>query len=52
VRPVGQEIELEGVPHRMPIEISSGERAEIEQVGELQRQLFGELHGAGFADRL
>ena len=64
MRPVGQEIELEGVeppleealgdfPHRLPIEILlRRERAEIGQVGELQRQLFGELYGAGFADRL
>ena len=28
------------------------ERAEIEQVGELQGELFGELHGLGFAGRL
>ena len=27
-------------------------RAEIEHVGELQGELFGELHGAGFAGRL
>ena len=61
MRPVGQEIELEGVeppleealgdfPHRMPIEILvRRERAEIKQVGELQGELFGELHGLGFA---
>ena len=37
-------------PHRMPIEILvRRERAEIEQVGELQGELFGELHGLGFA---
>ena len=57
MRPVGQEIELEGVeppleealgdfPHRLPIEILvQGERAEIEQVGELQGELFGGASG-------
>ena len=55
MRPVGQEVELERVelpleealgdlPHRMPIEILvRRERAEIEQVGELQRQFFSRL---------
>ena len=33
-------------PHRMPIEILiRRERAEIEQVGELQGELFGKFHG-------